>query len=237
MIMNEGVVLGIVCSHPAEMRAVLAIMKEKHDVRFSLFKGCEGRLGERPCVAIESGMGGDRAYVATKQLLPIYRPRVILDFGLAAGLRADIVPGDVVVADRVLDCSVFLGSWKERDPFLTNDPPGTVLEEGSVLEPAEGVLAAAERNGLKRAAVGSAEFFLESGRVRDALRDLGVDVFDYETWSVGLAAHEAGVSWASLRAVSDGGTQSAREDFHRHMKASLSKASEALARFAAAWEK
>ena len=227
--MNKPSNIGIVCAHPREMRAVSSVLKNASLERFSLFKGYTGMLEGSPSVVIGSGMGGDSSYLATKQIIPLFQPGLIVDFGVAAGLRSDLHPGDVIAAEKVVDLSYFLRAWKEEDPFFSLSPslPGKLeLEEIPMAE--ESMKLLREIEGLISGVIGSADFTLQNSMVREELARRGIDAFDNETFSVVGAASEAGISCISVRAISDLGCENALEEFQQNFKAAIKNALDCL---------
>jgi nucleoside phosphorylase len=214
--------LGIVCSHPKETRVLASVLKRAQKERFSLFKGYSGILQGYRSVIIESGMGGDRAYVAAKQILGTFNPQIIIDFGVAAAVHPDLSPGSVFFAQKVVDLSDFIRYWQGVDPFLSSISRAPANFERREIEISELFLGEMGRlQGLAFGTVGSADFFLVDSMVRKELFRRGIDLFDYESYFVIKAAAENGVLCMSLRGVTDRGDETAQEDFHKHMEQSL----------------
>ena len=61
-----------------------------------------GTLHDLPIVAVTTGIGMVNAAAATSVLLATVRPAIVLNFGCAGAHRADIHPGDVVIAEGVV---------------------------------------------------------------------------------------------------------------------------------------
>jgi adenosylhomocysteine nucleosidase len=221
--MDSSADIGIVCSHPKETRALASVLKKAQKERFSLFKGYTGILQGYRTVIIESGMGGDRAFVAAKQILGTFRPRIILDFGVAAGVHPDLCPGSVFFAQKVVDISGFIRYWQSIDPFLSSVSIAQTKFKMEEIEISELFLGEMGRmKGLALGTVGSADYFLADSLVRRELFRRGIDLFDYESYSVLRAASENGALCMSLRGVTDRGDESAQEDFQKNLDRTLS---------------
>ena len=59
-------------------------------------------IAGRPVVAVRSGMGMLNAAATTERVVAELAPVAILNFGCAGAHRVDILPGDVVLAERVV---------------------------------------------------------------------------------------------------------------------------------------
>jgi adenosylhomocysteine nucleosidase len=57
-----------------------------------------GQVGEQPLVLAACGMGMVSAAAGTQYVISRYAPRALLNYGCAGAHRADLLPGDVVVA-------------------------------------------------------------------------------------------------------------------------------------------
>ncbi|MBN1902460.1 hypothetical protein JW926_14130 [Candidatus Sumerlaeota bacterium] len=229
--MDSAAEIGIVCSHPKEAKSLASILKSAERERFSLFGGYSGILEGYRSVIIESGVGGDRAYVAAKQILGIYKPRIILDFGVAAAVHPELSPGSVFFAQKVVDLSDFISKWKSVDPFFHSASGAPEKFERRDLDISELFLSEMGRlQGLSFGTTGSADFILSDSLVRKELFRRGIDLFDCESYSVIRAASENGVLCMSLRGVTDRGDETALDDFQKNLEQALSSAVDYLRR-------
>jgi len=227
--MEEKTEIGIVCSHPRETRGAVSILKNVESKQFSLFPGYTGDCGGRKCVVIESGMGADRAFIAAKQLVPIFHPDLIVDFGVAAGLSPSLEPGRVILSGKVKDVSTFLKDWEREDPFFSSLPR---LPEEYPLEevdtPEEWMERIGRSGDMTPAVIGCSDFFLRSAIVREALLARGVEAFDFESFSVMKASEEAGIPSLCIRGISDRGDESAPGEFKSNLSRAITAAAGAL---------
>jgi len=236
--MSEKIDMGIVTSHPSETRAVIALLKDARNKSFSLFTGAVGMLEGHRCAVIESGMGSSRAFIAAKQLLPVFHPALIVDFGVAAAVGSDLVPGDVVIAQKVVDVAPLIEAWKRIDPFFLSPPRLTIeppLKELTAAIQPDVANEMKKWQGLKTGVIASADFFLRSSIVRNELGRRGVDAFCYESFAVAKAAAEAATPWLSLRGISDTGGEDALARFHRSLNKALTCARDALSQMVGYW--
>ena len=228
--------IGVVCSHPKETRTVAALLDGAKRAQFSLFTGFCGILENRPCAVIESGMGGDRAYIAAKQLIGLFQPEMILDFGVAAGVHNGLNVGSVVMAVKAAEVSPLIKEWAKIDPFFITPPKFAkepILKEIIIAPPPELISAFDGWEKIKEGAVGSADFFLEHSLVKKELSKRGVDAFCYETFAVIQSSREAGVPALSIRGISDNGEEDAHRQFRGGLNAALSSLADILVRLAA----
>jgi nucleoside phosphorylase len=225
--MNENSI-AIVCSHPLESRAVASILKNAKKQKFSLFRGYTGEFENFHCSIIESGMGSNLAYIATKQLEPIFHPGLIIDFGAVAGVNPELAAGEIIIAERIIDLSEFINEWKKTDPFFQSPPPDTKTEE---LKTDLKILKNIEKvEKIIKGVIGSADHFLDNSRIRKKIAGMEIDAFDYESFAVIKSASEMVIPGISLRVISDNGDEKAGADFKKNIKKVLPGAANCLRR-------
>ena len=140
-----------------------------------------GRVGPAILEVEHIGMVLTKAGLAARRLLTRPPPAAMAVAGLGGGLTDGLVPGDLVVADRLLDATG---------------------QEVASLASAPLLAAELRRSGL-RARTGAvlSTGHIVTGEERAALTSLGADVVDME--STAVAGAQSSVPLAVLRAVSD----------------------------------
>lgn len=186
----ERTCLGVVAAMPQEIAPLLRRIKEYRKERASGFDLYRFALPGASVVLIESGMGPAHAQAATETLISVARPRLILNFGFAGGVRPGLAVGDLVLAERLF--------WLEPGRLTPEAEPerelGWVAMEacaaaGVKVTPGSFITAAAIMN--KKEVAGS---------LGD---DLPHPVLEMETAAVLRAARQRGIAALALRGVSD----------------------------------
>jgi adenosylhomocysteine nucleosidase len=146
-------------------------------------------LGGRECVLMETGVGIARATDGARALLSLFRPGLVVSFGIAGAPREGLAIGDVVAARSV--------------HRLKAGTTGPALPLSALSDVAFGAAADALRpsgSRLLRGCVittwGEQVFSADSAAMENP-------VLEMETAGVAEACAEAGVPLLSLRAVSD----------------------------------
>ncbi len=124
-LLAENAPIGIVVAMRAELRHLLAAVEVERETREGIWLDQHFAVNGMPVVAVQSGIGLINAAAATERLINAYQPAAILNFGCAGAHRRDIMPGDVVIGDRVVHHSAlqilpsgeeqFKGSGEEID--------------------------------------------------------------------------------------------------------------------------
>ena len=178
--------IGLVAAFPWEVRPLLRrqnrIERDGPFYSFSL-------RGELVWLAI-AGMGAENSFRAARNLLERFAPRALVTLGFAGGLEESLNPGNVIVADRVLD-------QETRERF----------ECDADLWPLEGV----QRGGL----LSVTKVITSVAEKRRLAREWGAVAVDMESAGVARAAAEAGLPFCAIKSITDSAGQSIPIDFAR----------------------
>ncbi|HOW95611.1 MAG TPA: 5'-methylthioadenosine/S-adenosylhomocysteine nucleosidase, partial [Mycolicibacterium fallax] len=96
--------IGLICAIESELAALsAALIAETHtDIAHTRF--VEGTLDGHRVVLVGAGMGKVNTAVVATLLIERFGARAVVFTGVAGGLRPDLNVGDVVIADRVIQC-------------------------------------------------------------------------------------------------------------------------------------
>ena len=94
--------IAVVCALECELAHLRGAMADAKEDWFADRCAWIGRLHGRRVVLSMCGMGMTSAAAVTEAVIVRYRPVAVLNSGCAGAHRADLLPGDIVVADRVV---------------------------------------------------------------------------------------------------------------------------------------
>jgi adenosylhomocysteine nucleosidase len=183
---NEPV-LGMIAAFRWE---VAPLLKKQRAVRQSGNACYRFSLNGAQVVLAISGAGAENAYRASRELAARYPVRSLLAVGFAAGLIDSLEPGELVLADRVIE----EGSQKQF-PCQRDFLGGSLGRYGTLLCVSDVLTLAQEK--------------------RHLAERWGAIAADMESAGVARAAAEAGVAFGAVRSITDGSDQSIAIDFRR----------------------
>ena len=186
----EKALLGVVAAMPQEIKPLLRRVGEYRKTREGGFNLYRFEFKGASVALIESGMGPAQAARATRTLISLAAPSLILNFGFAGGVLSDLDVGDLVLAERVLR----LERGVLTEVSGPGSAPGAALRESCSfpsLHFKSGVFITAATIMNKREVAASL-----GGSLRCA-------VLEMETAAVLEAAAAQGVPVVALRGVSD----------------------------------
>ncbi|HEU5423307.1 MAG TPA: 5'-methylthioadenosine/S-adenosylhomocysteine nucleosidase, partial [Nitrolancea sp.] len=94
--------LAIVCAMKTELRHAMEATEITGERRIGPWTITEGSIERRAVRLVRSGIGMVNAGAALSALLAVERPAAVLNYGCAGAHRADLLPGDVVIGERVV---------------------------------------------------------------------------------------------------------------------------------------
>ena len=98
--------IGLIAAMAQESRALFKRVKGWRRHNLKTLRGYSFRVGGRDCLLVQSGMGVERAYQAACQVIEEIRPDLLVSFGIAGAVQADLKIGDVVSALNTCDIQV-----------------------------------------------------------------------------------------------------------------------------------
>lgn len=180
----------IVASEPRELRWLVRLGQTWHGFDAGLWWSQEGMLGSNRVVLAANGAGRANAGRVVERLSDRFPVRAVISTGSCGGLDPVLPAGRVVVAERVLSLSP-AGEFAARIPDC---PPAVEITRGAVL---------------------TVDRFVQTREEKRSLRSTGAVAVEMESAGVAAEAHNRGLPFYCVRAVSDDAATSFQIDFNR----------------------
>jgi len=186
--------IGLIGAMTQESAALLRLVKDWKRIPIGGLPAYIFYLSGQTCLLVTSGMGVRRAAEAARTLLerntPPNAPRLLISFGIAGAVQADLDIGDVILPEAVCKLEQAVpGSLTPLAPW-----PAAARE-------------AATQALAKRGAhlfIGTAVTTGGSHVMESQLGELKHPILEMETAGIAQVAAEVGIPFLSLRAISDG---------------------------------
>lgn len=229
----ENKPIGIIGAMEVEVTGLIAQMDgdETREIAGLVFHS--GKLGGVDCVVAECGPGKVNAAVCAQIMIMEYRPRLVINVGVAGGVGVGI--GDLVVASTCVQ--------HDFDTVAMGDPLGTlfirrngttenILELPCDKKAAEVLLEEAKSvyGGAHSGLVATGDVFVaDPGKNRWLNQQFGAKAVEMEGGSIAQVCYMNGVSCAVLRAISDNANDESPADFPAFAKECAEKTAKLLA--------
>lgn len=221
--------LGIIVAMREELAVVLERLQDSHTrQRAGMTFHCGTYLG-KPVVAVVCGVGKVNAATCTQLLISEFAVGRIINIGIAGGLAPGIVPGDVVIADSLVQ--------HDMDLQALGLPPGQLFRLDTFDFPADPALLAIAR----QAAQNIRHHSVHVGRIvtgdqfiacNDKIQWL-TDTFDalaceMESAAIAQVCYLNALPFVCIRSISDNANQGAHMDFDTFLPIAVDHASALL---------
>jgi adenosylhomocysteine nucleosidase len=182
--------IGLIAAMTQESDALLRCIKGQKRTTVGPLRGYSFELSGQSCVLVTSGMGIRRASQAARNLVAMNTPHLLISFGIAGAVEADLEIGDVVLAEAV--CRLEHGV---HSPLLPLAPWPDAAREA--------VAQVLAKHGARLLA-GTAITTGGSQVTKSQLGEMLHPILEMETAGIAQVAAENGTPLLSLRAISDG---------------------------------
>jgi adenosylhomocysteine nucleosidase len=173
--------VGFVFAMGVEAGGLEDLLSDLRVYRGEGFRSVTGRFEGRRVALVVTGMGREAARQGTRALIDGHRPRYVISAGYSGGLRPDVKLGDIVLADRVVDCTgAQLAVDLRADPTSARQPG---LHVGALVTADRLICLPAEKASL--------------GQEHSAL------AVDMESFAVAQICQQARVPFLAARIISD----------------------------------
>ena len=182
--------IGLIAAIPQESDALLRCIKGWKRIALGSFRGYCFKLSGQTFLLVTSGMGVRRASETARNLVEMNAPRILISFGIAGAVQADLQIGDVITPEAV--CQMVQGV------------PGPLLPLTSWPEAAQEAAAQALSSRGACLMAGTAVTTGGAQVMEYLLEKMMHPILDMETAGIAQVAAEKGIPLLSLRAISDG---------------------------------
>jgi adenosylhomocysteine nucleosidase len=188
--MRQMETIGLVAAMSQERDALLRRVGGWKKIALGPFHGHCFKLLRQTCVLVTSGMGIRRAREATRCLVEMATPQLLVSFGIAGAVETNLEIGDVVAAESVC--------------LLEQGALGPLLPLATWPDAARETIVQALTERYARLYAGTAVTTRGSQFVEYQPGEMAHPVLEMETAGIAQVAAEKGIPLLSLRAISDG---------------------------------
>lgn len=226
--------IALVAAMEEELESIKALMKNKRVYEIAGRKFIRGRFLGKKIVAVICGIGKVNCAVTTQILIDKFKVNQIIHTGVAGGLNPVLKPGDIVVADYLVQ--------HDFDTTVFGDLPGLIPGLNKVKIPSCSKLTEKLLNSWKSLGknpvyrdkisgvtfisgiIGTGDQFISDTKVAARIRDVfSADACEMEGAALAQVCAINGVEFAVIRAISDNGTTGAKMDYEEFKKIAVER--------------
>ena len=214
--------LGVIGAMEEEVRLMRAEMEDVSTAVHAQTEFIRGTYKGQEIALAQSGIGKVNATICTQIMIDLYQPSKMVFSGVAGGLLPNMQAGDIIVASHVVQYDMDLtafgrrhGETPGRDRLIECDPD-LVGRATSAFDAAyEGQNDAPS---LMLGTVASGDSFVQdTDMLRWLQREFAALATEMEGAAFGYTCHLNGLPFVVIRALSDGSSETATDDFEDNL--------------------
>ncbi|ENZ04051.1 MTA/SAH nucleosidase [Clostridium thermobutyricum] len=209
-------VIGIISAMSEELELLLNDMEIEEKTHKANMTFHKGKVWGKDVVAVVSGIGKVNAAVCTQILISEYKVNSVINVGVAGGIGKDIYPGDVVVAENLvqhdMDTTVFgdaHGQIPRLDTFdFTCDKELVRLAKLACDE-------IKEINTFSGRIVSGDQFIASVDKIKWLESEFGAAACEMEGASIAHVCYLNSIPFVIIRSISDNANNGAHMDYEK----------------------
>lgn len=226
--MNQSLT-GIIVAMHEELAVVLDALESAYTTERAGMTFHHGLYAERPVIAVICGVGKVNAALCTQVLISNYGVQRIINIGVAGGLGENIVPGDIVIADSLvqhdMDLTALglpLGQLFRMDIFDFKTDPFML---DVALQASQSITNHAHFVG--RIVTGD-QFIANAKDAKQLHKHFDAIACEMESASIAHVCHVNQIPFVCIRSISDNANTGAHMDFTQFIPIAVANASALL---------
>ena len=222
--------IGIIGAMQIEVDYLLEEMHSKATRTISGVEYISGKLAGKDVVVAKCGIGKVFAAMCTQTMILEFKPEVLINTGVSAGLHGETEIGDVIIGRNVVQ--------HDMDTSPIGDPVGMISGIDLIHIPCSSNIAARLdtlmasmniRHKTGTIATGD-KFISDADEINRINRLFGAIAFDMESAAIGQVCYVNRVEYGIIRSISDNGSEDAGEDFMQFAKKAAKTSAQTVAK-------
>lgn len=209
-------ILGIIGAMSEELEILLKDMKLESTQEKAKMMFHKGSLWGHDVVAVVCGIGKVNAAICTQILASEYNVSAVINVGVAGGIGKDIYPGDVVIAENLVEY--------DMDTTAFGDPMGQIPRLDTFDFKCADTLVAAAKSACAEASdfntfsgrIVSGDTFVASlDKIQWLEKEFGALACEMEGASIAHVCYLNNIPFVVIRSISDNANNGAHMDFEK----------------------
>lgn len=208
--------IGIIGAMQEEVEILKNEMNVSETADFSSMKFYEGQLWAQNVVVVTCGIGKVNAAVCTQILINQFKVDRIINVGIAGGLREDIYPGDIVIADSLVQHDMdatFFGDALGQVPRL--ETFDFKCDETLIANAKKAVDKIEKSNTFIGRVVSGDQFIHEASKLQSLHDTFDAYACEMEGAAIGQVCYLNGVKFVVIRSISDNAINGSHMDYEK----------------------
>ncbi|AFS78541.1 bifunctional 5'-methylthioadenosine/S-adenosylhomocysteine nucleosidase MtnN [Gottschalkia acidurici 9a] len=208
--------IGIIVAMNEELEVILREMqKEKTEVRANMEFHVGDLLGKK-IVAVVCGIGKVNSAICTQVLISEYGVSKIVNIGIAGGIGKDIVPGDIVIGDSLVQHDMDATAFGDKVGQIPRLDTFDFKSDKLLVDLAKGVCESIteHKSYIGRIATGD-QFVADVEKIKWLSEEFNALACEMEGGSIAHTCYLNNIPFIVIRSISDNANTGAHMDFEK----------------------
>lgn len=197
--------IGIVIAMDEEHEEIVKLMKDIKEKQIYNLRFLTGKIKEKNCVIVKSGVGKVNAARTTQVMINNFDIEYVINIGVAGAINAMLNIGDVVIGKHVVQHDFDITAFGHSKGYITGVGDKVICDRDLVEQYKKIIENSAEKNyNIKLGVVATGDIFLTEVWMKNKIRaKFDADVVDMECGAVAQVCYLDNIPFMAIRCVSD----------------------------------
>ncbi len=203
--------VAIIGAMDVEIQEVLNNLSKTKNTKISNFEITTGKLGKRDIVLAKSGVGKVSSAITTQFIIDKYKPKYIINIGIAGSLTDKLKAGDIIIAQNMVQHDFDVTAFGNPRGYIDNgkEPhkPTFFHSDKNLIEKF--------KNNIENCTIGTivtGDIFVNNERLKEQIRyEFNADAIDMESAAIAQTAQRNNIPIIVLKTISDSENNSTNE--------------------------
>lgn len=205
---------GLIVAMDEELAIILEHLQQVRQQQIAELNFYEGEFFGHPVVAVVCGVGKVHAALCTQILISTFKVAQVINIGIAGGLHPDLVPGDIVIADSLVQHDMDVRALGLPLGQIYRSPYFDFKTDTQLRERAIAAAAQIDDHQVKVGRIATGDQFIANNQTAQAIyEEFGALACEMESGSIAQVCTLNQRPFVCIRSLSDNANSGANMDF------------------------
>ena len=226
--------IGIVVAMDEELDAIKKVLNNKETKIINKVEYIVGTIWNNNCVILKSSIGKVNAARSTQIMIMEFKPKYIINIGIAGGINEDLKLKDVIRAKYVVQHDFDITAFEHKKGYISNI--GDNIEcDTDIVKELEKVLD--KEYNLRSGIVATGDVFCTKKEMKEEiLKEFNADVVDMECGAIAQVCYLEKIPFVAIKCISDIPNGNNVITFDENINVASKRCAEILSKFLKNWK-
>lgn len=213
---NKKDTIAIIGAMDEEISEIYSNLKSIKTIQKNNFYISTGTFNGNNIILTKSGVGKVASATTTQYIIDKYKPKYIINIGIAGSLSNNLKIGDIVIAEKMVqhdfDVSAFGNPKGYIDNGIEPDKPTIFYSDKNLVDKFKKILTLNKNINIKTGTVATGDIFVNQNKQKTQIKkEFNADAIDMESAAIAQTAQRNNVPLIVIRTISDSNNDSIAE--------------------------